>query len=287
MLSALVVSIIEQRLSELIINTSPMSGGSINQVYSLQTAQKKYVVKVNSKSKFPQMFACEATGLKTIAATATIAIPNVLFFDDAGEESFLVLEWIESKRPSQSSFNHLGQQLAAMHTHSAEAFGFDGDNYMGSLKQSNIKHDTWAAFYTGERLMPMVKIAVDNCLLSNRDEQFFEKLYARLPGLFEEEKPSLIHGDLWSGNYIIANDDAPYLIDPAVSYGHREFDIAMTTLFGGFGRQFYRSYHESFPLAKGWEQRLDLWNLYPLLLHLNLFGAGYLGQVRDGLAGYV
>lgn len=174
-----------------------------------------------------------------------------------------------------------------MHTHSAEAFGFDGDNYMGSLKQSNIKHDTWAAFYTGERLMPMVKIAVDNCLLSNRDEQFFEKLYARLPGLFEEEKPSLIHGDLWSGNYIIANDDAPYLIDPAVSYGHREFDIAMTTLFGGFGRQFYRSYHESFPLAKGWEQRLDLWNLYPLLLHLNLFGAGYLGQVRDGLAGYV
>ena len=135
--------------------------------------------------------------------------------------------------------------------------------------------------------MPMVKLAADNKSLNQKDQKNFEQLYKNLPGLFNEEKPSLIHGDLWSGNYLIDENEQPYLIDPAVSYGHREFDMAMTTLFGGFFDEFYAAYDADFPLEKNWRQRVDLWNLYPLLLHLNLFGAAYLGQVRDCLGQYI
>lgn len=287
MLAPSVITALELKLGESIINSSPVSGGSINRVYCLQTKQSRYLLKANSKTRFPNMYACEAAGLAAIAATKTIATPAVLFFDDWDAESFLALEWIDTHRPAAISFEKLGQQLAAMHRHTADAFGLNTDNYMGSLNQSNKKHSAWRDFYIAERLIPMVKIAADKHLLSNQDQQLFEKLYHQLLGLFNEERPSLIHGDLWSGNYLIGQNDTPYLIDPAVSYGHREFDIAMTTLFGGFDREFYRSYHENFPLAEGWEQRLDLWNLYPLLLHLNLFGSGYLIQVRQCLKRYL
>jgi len=133
----------------------------------------------------------------------------------------------------------------------------------------------------------MVSLAVDKRLLEYADAVNFEKLYAKLPELFDEEAPALLHGDLWSGNYLTTPADEPYLIDPAVYYGHREMDVAMTSLFGGFSNEFYQSYNEAFPLAKGWQQRTDLWNLYPLLVHLNLFGAGYLGRVRDALNRYL
>jgi protein-ribulosamine 3-kinase len=158
---------------------------------------------------------------------------------------------------------------------------------MGSLPQSNKKHESWADFFIAERLMPMVKMAIGKRLLDNADAAKFDKLYKNLPGIFDEEAPSLIHGDLWGGNYLVDIDENPYLIDPALTYGHREFDIAMTTLFGGFSNEFYGAYRESFPLAKGWEGRIDLWNLYPLLVHLNLFGMWYLGQVRGCLGRYV
>lgn len=133
----------------------------------------------------------------------------------------------------------------------------------------------------------MIKIAISNKLMNNNDIDNFNQLCRRLPGLFEEENPSLIHGDLWSGNYLISTDDRPYLIDPAITYGHREFDIAMTTLFGGFSSEFYEAYQYHFPLQKGWQRRTDLWNLYPLLVHLNLFGLSYLGQVEDCLKQYL
>jgi fructosamine-3-kinase len=174
-----------------------------------------------------------------------------------------------------------------MHNNSAAYFGFEGNNYMGSLTQSNKKHDTWSSFFVEERLQPMVKIAFDKRLLNKVDVQNFDRLYSKLHKLFKEEPSSLIHGDLWGGNYLISTDEKPYLIDPAVSYGNREFDIAMTTLFGGFSESFYAAYNESFPLNKGWNERIELWNLYPLLLHLNLFGAGYLEQVREGVEAYI
>jgi len=174
-----------------------------------------------------------------------------------------------------------------MHKNTAGHFGLDRDNYMGSLPQSNKMHERWSDFFIEERLQPMVQMAADNKLLTGNDVTSFERVYKNLEGLFTEEDPSLIHGDLWRGNYLIDQSEKPYLIDPAVSYGHREFDIAMTTLFGGFSDGFYNAYNETFPLAKGWEGRVDLWNLYPLLVHLNLFGSGYLGEVRGCLRRYL
>jgi len=268
-------------------HVSSVSGGSINAAYCLHTTAGDYMMKRNSKSAFPGMSACESAGLAAIRKTKTIAVPQTILLDEFEDDSFLVLEWIETVGATPAAAKLLGQQLAAMHKHTANEFGFDANNYMGSLPQSNRSHTTWASFFINERLQPMVKIGVDKGLLQHSDEKNFERLYQLLPGLFSEEPPALLHGDLWSGNYLISANQKPYLIDPAVSYGHREFDIAMTTLFGGFNREFYEAYQNSFPLEKDWQQRINLWNLYPLLLHLNLFGSGYLIPIKSCLQQYI
>ncbi|MCJ8211222.1 fructosamine kinase family protein [Mucilaginibacter sp. RS28] len=265
----------------------PVSGGSINDAYCLETNHGKFMLKVNNAKVYPGMFAAEAKGLKTIASTNTIAVPTVILNGEFEDDSYLILEWIEAKRATLKASEALGRRLAEMHRNTAPAFGLDEGNYMGSLPQSNRKHATWKAFFVEERLQPMVKLAVEKRLLNHSEIQLFELLYLKLDDLFYEEQPALIHGDLWGGNYLARTDDKPYLIDPAISYGNREFDIAMTTLFGGFTNEFYSAYDEAFPLQKGWEERLDLWNLYPLLLHLNLFGRSYLGQVRAALNSYL
>lgn len=279
--------IIGQQLHKNVISETSISGGSINAVYCLQAADKQYLLKLNSRYQFPHMFAREAEGLAAISKTGTIGIPQMILQGDSDDKSFLLLEWIDARRSTAKSAALLGTQLGKMHRSTTESFGFETDNYIGSLPQSNSRHDTWSDFFISERLMPMVKMATDKRYLNATDLQSFDQLYKNLPGLFDEEPPSLIHGDLWGGNYLISEDEKPYLIDPAVSYGHREFDIAMTTLFGGFLPEFYTAYQEAFPLTKGWQQRMDLWNLYPLLVHLNLFGLGYLEQVRDCLGEYV
>jgi protein-ribulosamine 3-kinase len=278
---------IEKLFKQGILNVMPVGGGSINQVYCLQTDSVKYLIKINDRHAFPGMFNAEAKGLETIKKTQTIGAPEVVLQGDFENESFLILEWIDNKRPTAKGSASLGEQLARMHQHTMNQFGAVTDNYMGSLTQTNRSHQSWSEFFVEERLKPMVQIAIHNKLISSSYVDKFNRLYERLPGLFEEEKPSLIHGDLWSGNYLISVDNKPYLIDPAIAYGHREFDIAMTILFGGFSNEFYEAYQYHFPLQKGWEQRTDLWNLYPLLVHLNLFGVNYLGQVSDCLQQYL
>ncbi|WP_345952463.1 fructosamine kinase family protein [Mucilaginibacter sp. PAMB04168] len=271
-----------------ILSMQPVSGGDINRAYCLRMHDgNMLMMKLNSNSAYPNMFELESRGLDLIRNTHTIAVPNVVLQAHYADHSFLLMEWIDSTKPSASTSALLGQQLAAMHRHTAARFGLGHDNYMGSLQQSNRMHNTWAEFFINERLQPMVQTAVNKQLLSNVDVKQFDRLYNIMSSLFEEEAPALIHGDLWGGNYLIANNGMPFLIDPAVSYGNREFDIAMTTLFGGFDKPFYDAYNEGFPLAHAWQQRLDLWNLYPLLLHLNLFGGGYLGQVKSCLQKYV
>ncbi|MDV6216604.1 fructosamine kinase family protein [Mucilaginibacter sp. L3T2-6] len=287
MLNSILANYIKRRLNSDITDVKPVSGGSINRTYLIETLDHKYFIKLNNKTRYPEMFEAEARGLNLIAQTNTIKTPEIILQDSVGDESFFLLEWIKTRRPTAKASAKLGEQLAAMHRNFADKFGLDTDNYMGSLHQSNKKHNTWAEFFSEQRLQPMVKMAIDKGLLTTNDLVAFEHLYKKLPGLFDEELPTLIHGDLWGGNYIIDLDEQPYLIDPAVSYGNREFDLAMTTLFGGFSNEFYVAYNEAYPLIKGWQQRMDLWNLYPLLVHLNLFGAGYAGQVRDCLLQYV
>lgn len=278
---------ISECIDQDIIKAIPVSGGDINRAYCLHSASDRYFLKINSKSRFPGMFKAEAEGLDLIRRSNSIAVPEVILQGDHNDDSFLLLEWIDTKYADTGDAHRLGQQLAAMHKATTTKFGLDGNNYMGSLVQCNNQCDTWAEFFITQRLQAMVKMAVDKGQLSAADISKFEVVYKKLPDLFDEEAPALIHGDLWGGNYLINTNGKPYLIDPAVSYGYREFDIAMTTLFGGFNNEFYIAYNKAFPLVKGWQQRLDLWNLYPLLVHVNLFGGGYAGQVRDCLKYYV
>jgi protein-ribulosamine 3-kinase len=264
-----------------------VSGGSINRVYYLESATAEYLLKVNSKRQFPEMFQRELEGLTAIANTNTIAVPATILQGDADDYSYLLLQWIVTGSFDADTSRLLGEQLAQMHRHTVPQFGFDSDNYMGSLPQSNRRHATWANFFINQRLQPMVKLGMDNGLLNGGDLKDFEVLYDKLSSLFTEEVPALIHGDLWSGNYLISDKGKPFLIDPAVCYGNREFDIAMTTLFGGFDQRFYDAYHLVYPLLPGWQQRINLWNLYPLLVHVNLFGGAYLSQTRQCLAQYL
>ena len=282
-------SVMHQNLGDKnsIIAAKPVSGGSINKVYRLQTAAGHFILKLNDAKRFPDMFALEVEGLAAIRQTKTIAVPNVTGTGIAGNQSFLLLENIETGPKTKAAMQKSGFQLAEMHQNPAVDFGFENDNYMGSLPQSNRKHSSWKSFFIEERLKPMVRMAFDASFIDLNLVSDFESLYQNLSGFFDEEKPSLIHGDLWSGNYLISSEGKPYLIDPAVSYGFREFDLAMTHLFGGFSADFYQAYQESFPLQNDWQERIDLWNLYPLLLHLNLFGTGYLAQVKSALRKYV
>ncbi|MGI4804831.1 MAG: fructosamine kinase family protein [Janthinobacterium lividum] len=270
-----------------ITNIQPVSGGSINEVYRLQTADGYFILKLNDAVKFPNMFAAEGEGLAAIRKTKTIAVPKVIGTGISKNQSFLLLEYIETGPKIKVSMQKLGFQLAEMHQNMAEDFGFENDNYMGSLPQSNRKHKTWTSFFVAERLQPMVKLAFDASFIDQKLVSDFEKLYQKISEFFNEEKPSLIHGDLWSGNYLISHEGKPYLIDPAVSYGFREFDLAMTRLFGGFNNDFYQAYQEAFPLQPDWQERVDLWNLYPLLMHLNVFGLSYLEQVKRGLRKFI
>ncbi len=270
-----------------IYEITEVAGGSINDVFRLQTAAGFFILKLNNAQQFPKMFECEAEGLEAIRETKTVAVPEVFTTGHIGYNSFLLMEYLETGTKTIASMQLLGSQLAQMHRNTSPDFGFEKDNYMGSLSQSNRKHNTWKSFFTEERLKPMVKLAFDASFIDQKLVSDFEKLYQKLGELFEEEKPSLIHGDLWSGNYLISSAGKPYLIDPAVSYGFREFDLAMTHLFGGFSADFYQAYQEAFPLHSDWQQRVDLWNLYPLLLHLNLFGLSYLGQVKVGLKKFI
>ena len=278
---------IEDAMSLQINDCHAVSGGSINRAYGLQTSSGKFFIKINDGIRYPGLFEAESNGLKLIGQTRTVAVPEVLLTGSVNSEIFLLLNWIDPILPTKKTSTLLGNQLARMHQCSSRYFGLNKDNYMGSLTQSNNKHTTWSAFYAEERLQPMVKIAAEKQLIDAQDTTAFDLLCKNLPNLFDEEPSSLLHGDLWGGNYLISADNEPYLIDPAVSYGNREFDLAMTTLFGGFSTDFYEAYNETFPLQKGWRKRTDLWNLYPLLLHLNLFGVGYLQQVRQCLKKYV
>lgn len=274
-------------LDKQIRNTKPVSGGDISSAFSLITNGDKYFMKLNSRSAYPLMFERESEGLAAIRKTRTVAVPQEIAHGAFEDDAFLILAWVEAGSKSSASLTALGQQLAAMHQCKAPNYGFNHDNYMGSLSQSNTRHDTWSDFFIHERLQPIVQTAINRSLLTTAQVELFDQLYIRLPQLFAEEQPALLHGDLWGGNYLIDTEGKPYLIDPAVSYGHREFDIAMTTLFGGFSANFYSAYNEAYPLATGWQQRTALWNLYPLLLHLNLFGRSYLPQVIDSVKMYL
>lgn len=263
------------------------AGGCINHGGNLKTDAGGYFLKWNEAKKFPAMFAVEAKGLDLLRRANCIRVPEVVHVGEAEGFQFLLMEYIESSRRALSFWQNFGAGLARLHRHSSPRFGLDHDNYIGSLPQRNELAPSWVDFFVQHRLNVQLKIARENNRIEPATVGKFEMLFKRLPSLLPAEAPALLHGDLWSGNLMTDASGQPCLIDPAVYYGHREADLAMTQLFGGFADLFLQSYNDEFPLEAGYEKRVDIFNLYPLLVHVNLFGGAYLSQVMSVLDRFV
>lgn len=217
-----------------IIEAKPVGGGCINDCYRLDTSAGPFFLKLNDATILPGMFETEMEGLKLLASTSTVNIPRAIETGEVDGISLLLMEFIESGAARKNSMYDFGRQLARLHTVTNRNFGLEYDNYIGSLKQFNQPMDNWPAFFAEQRLMPLMRMAFDKHLIQHSVVQRFEKLFVKMDSLFPIEKPALLHGDLWSGNYLISRAGETYLVDPAVYYGHREMDIAMTRLFGSF-----------------------------------------------------
>lgn len=271
----------EVSASTLIKSLHVLGGGSINEAYCIETNSGTFFIKYNLAKRFPGMFMAEKKGLNILREANCIQVPEVLDYAETGKYAYLLLEYVSSGEPGKDFWQLFGQQLVSLHSITSPVFGLDHDNYIGSLLQRNKAHHTWSEFLITERLEPQTKMAFESGLFDITAIRQIEKLYNKLGDLLPIEPPSLLHGDLWSGNLITGKDGNPFIIDPAVYFGHREIDIAMTRLFGGFPEAFYESYNHYRPLETGWKERIPLNQLYPLLVHVNLFGGGYVSQVRQ------
>ncbi len=272
---------IENHLSVKINAYVPAGGGSVNHTLCLDTTGGRFFLKMNSASRYPQMFEKEVKALNFLRSKNVVQIPDVIYQDKTEEHSFLLLNWIDYGRRPAFFWQKLGSSVAALHKESVSQFGWDEDNYIGSLPQINTWKNSWSEFFISYRLEPMLQMAINKKGYPSVICKKFESLYKQIDNIFPVEAPSLLHGDLWNGNYMASSVSEPVLIDPAVYYGHREMDIAMTTMFGRCNEDFYQSYNEHFPLQKGWEERIDICNLYPLLVHANLIGQGYWQSVES------
>ena len=269
------------------IQFQSIGGGSINQTYKLSFANKAIFCKINSVTKFPHLFQRESSGLELIRKQGIIQAAEVFDCFEVNGMQILLLKWIHEGERSESFWKKFGEQLAALHHITAVDFGLDEDNFMGSIPQSNWPSVNWTNFFVEQRLNPLQQKCADKKLLSYRCCQQFENLYQQLPNIFDkEQKPALLHGDLWSGNFMCNQGSEPVLIDPAVYFGHPSVDLGMTTLFGGFAPSFYEAYRFHSPFPSNYEEQWQVCNLYPLLIHLYLFGSSYLTQVERTLSRY-
>ena len=264
-----------------------VSGGSVNESYKLSTNATPFFIKVNSEKKFPGLFESEEKGLTHLKENSEFHIPEVLLRGNFNDYGYLILPYLERGDTNQIFWNQFAENLAGLHQNNAEYFGLEMDNYNGSLIQFNSKKLRWADFFVENRLMIQCKLARDEKKVDKAFISQIEKIYPKIEHLFPVEKPSLLHGDLWSGNYMASKNGEAVIFDPAVYYGHREVDIAMSLLFGGFDKQLYKRYNDVFPLEAGWESRVDIANLYPLLVHVNLFGASYAKRVKQVIKPFV
>ncbi|GAB5523715.1 MAG: fructosamine kinase family protein [Roseivirga sp.] len=281
-LSSFLDEALSQILEQAVIKQVHMQGGGdINAAAVLNTTEGNFFIKWN-KAELADMFEQEAKGLVLLHNTGVIQAPTVCGSGIVEDKSFLILEYLQRGRASEEYWTDLGENLAKMHLIKAERFGLDHDNYIGRLTQSNAMCKDWVAFYREERLMPQLKLAQANNYVSEQFGERFEGLLEKLPDLMPTAEPALLHGDLWNGNVMPGMEGKAYFFDPAVYYGAREMDLAMTRLFGGFEKRFYDAYQAVYPLPYHFEELVDLYNLYSLMVHVNLMGAhaGYVGSVE-------
>ncbi len=269
-----------------LIATRPVGGGCINQCYRIQvTARGDFFLKIN-RSEYLDMFEAEAEGLTALAAHCSLKIPQKLQPGLFDQWSYLLMEFVNPGTMHKDYWEQLGQGLAKLHQVSSDCYGWYRDNYIGRLPQVNGNSESWPEFFINRRILAQIKLAESSGLLPVTVQSDLMNLCSKIDQLLSIEPPSLLHGDLWSGNVIRGPEGTACLVDPAVYYGHREIELAFTTLFGGFDASFYSSYNYHFPLEPGYQHRFDLYNLYPLLVHLNLFGQGYLSQITQILKRY-
>ena len=282
------------------ISCAAVSGGDINMTYYVETTKGKYFLKLNAETDFPAMFEKEAEGLEALQKAALLKVPEVMAYGKSDGQQYLILQWLEKVSPSLGFWEHFAKGLAQLHAITNKQFGWSSSNYIGSLMQPNTFATSWAEFYTMQRIMPLVVKLHNKNAFSKADVLSAEKLCSRLSEIFPEERPALLHGDLWNGNfmavkgymlhlkgmaYISDFEAVPSVFDPAVYYGHREMDLGMSLLFGGFDPTFYEAYHSFFPLEKNWRKRTPLTKLYPLLVHAMLFSGAYITECKQILSG--
>lgn len=271
-------------------------GGDINDAYDVTLADGRRVFVKSHDHADPRMFACEARGLDWLREADAIRIPRVLAHapedGDPDDPAFLVLERIAPAARAADYDERLGRQLAALHRTVSpslgDRFGFAEGNFIGSLTQDNTFAAAWPEFYVTRRLEPQVRAAIDRGIAPGSWQRGFARLFASMDDLTgPPEPPARLHGDLWSGNVMVDDEGAPCVIDPAVYAGHREMDLAMLRLFGGLGPRTLAAYHEAAPLAPDHAARVPLYQLYPLLVHVNLFGGSYVTPVERALNQYL
>lgn len=267
-------------------NAQHVSGGCINNAVKATTDQGTYFIKSNDSTE-ADMFEKEALGLQLLQKAGALPVPEVISTGHIGNQYFIVLEHLIKSAPAADFWQSFGRKLAQLHLHSASKFGLDHHNYIGKLPQRNDQTVDWVDFFINHRLEVQLGLALYNEHIDRAFAQRFRQLYAMLPGIIPIEPPALLHGDLWSGNFMVGPKGQAYIFDPAVYYGHREMELAFTRLFGGFDPSFYHSYHELYPIAPGFEERIAIYNLYPLLVHVNLFGTSYLTGVETTLRQYL
>jgi fructosamine-3-kinase len=264
----------------------PIGSVSTNVSFRITSAKKDFFLKFNSSLIASDVFAKEISGLQLLQNTETFKIPNVICNGKYSEGSFLLLEFISEVNATIEYWQKAGEQLAALHQHNSTCFGLEHDNYIGNLPQSNKQHKRFYDFFVFERLDPLVRLGEKKGYFSCTNTDEFESIYTKLPRLLPNEAPALLHGDLWSGNIFSGINNNPVMFDPAVYYGNREAELAFTTLFGGFDKTFYNAYQSAFPMVSGYEERFAVYNLYPLLVHLHLFGSSYLNPILQTLKKY-
>jgi len=275
---------IEERLGTRVLGAKRLGGGDINDAFEVSLGDGARIFVKTHPNPPRAMFGAEARGLRWLDEAGAIRIPRVVAVSDE-LPAYLALELLSPAKRRPDFDQTLGRSLAALHAFGAPSFGLDHDNFIGRLGQSNVVANEWAQFYWASRLEPQLRLATDRGLIDDRMRSSFDMLRRVLPDrVGPAERPSRLHGDLWGGNLHVDEAGQPCLIDPAVYGGHREIDLAMMRLFGGFGERVFAAYEEAWPLAADANERVSLYQLYPLLVHVNLFGGSYVGSVKRALS---
>lgn len=279
-------SILENDLNTSIKKVTSLSGGDISKAYLLSTAGGRLFCKTNSSSEAKAIFLAEKEGLELISATKTIKTPEVYSINNLNAGAYILMEYIEGRSPQKEDWIAFGNQLKDLHNTTSGYFGLNKANFIGSLLQTNDQHKNWSSFYRQQRLMPQLRLALDEGRLTSSEIPSASKIENALSKHLGPKSASLLHGDLWSGNFLIDKNGTPFLIDPSVYYGDPLVDLAMTKLFGRFSPDFYQAYHQTTSIVKTNLAAEEIYQLYYLLVHLNLFGASYYPSVIHLLKKY-